>query len=100
MPTRTLEMTDEAAMILDRLLATTRFESESEAVSLAVLLLEENEASMDALVARAVEGYEPAERGEFVEGTAQEVLERSFAQALERWEARQREAGMGADDAA
>lgn len=87
MPTRTLEMTDEAAAILDRLLATTRFESESEAVSLAMLLLEENEASMDAMIRRAVEGYEEAERGEFAEGTGEEAVRRAFREARESWEA-------------
>ena len=99
MPTRNVVLTDQQEEFVAGLVARGRYQNASEAIRRGVRLLEEDEAAADALLARIMVGYEQAERGEFVEGTAQEVLERSFAQAKARWEAKQRDEGV-ADDAA
>lgn len=100
MPTRNVVLTDHLAGVVDGLVASGRYQNASEAIREGVRLLEREEAEMAAFLERIMVGYEQAERGEFVEGTAQEVLDRSFARAKARWEAKQREAGLGADDAA
>ncbi len=95
MPTRNVVLTDHLAGVVDGLVAKGRYQNASEAIREGVRLLEREEAEMEAFLARINEGYEEARRGEFANGTAQEVLERSFARAKARWEARQEE-----DDAA
>ena len=91
MPTRNVVLTDQQEEFVAGLVARGRYQNASEAIRQGVRLLEREEARADALLARIMVGYEQAERGEFVEGTAQEALERAFARAQARWEARQGE---------
>ena len=99
MPTRPPTLTDDDGAFLVGLVANGRFPTPDAALAEAVTLLRADEARADALLARIMVGYEQAERGEFVEGSTEEIFERAFARAAARWEARQRAEGLS-DDAA
>lgn len=95
MPTRNVVLTDHLAAVVDGLVASGRYQNASEAIRQGVRLLEEEEARAEALLKRIMVGYEQAERGEFVEGSTEEVFDRVMARAEARWAGR-----LGEDDAA
>ncbi len=95
MPTRNVVLTDHLAQVVDGLVASGRYQNASEAIREGVRLLEREEAEWRAFLDRINGAYDRAKAGERAEGTAQEALERAFARAKARWEARQ-----GEDDAA
>ncbi len=81
MPTRNVVLTDHQAALLDRLVASGRYQNASEAMREGLRRLEEDEARMEALVARLTEGYQQALDGKLAEGTAEEVINRAFDNA-------------------
>lgn len=88
MPTRNVVLTDHLAGVVDGLVAKGRYQNASEAIREGVRLLEREEAEMEAFLARIRVGYEQAERGEFVEGTAEEIVGSAFERAAADWEAK------------
>jgi antitoxin ParD1/3/4 len=88
MPTRNVVLTDHLAGVVDGLVAKGRYQNASEAIREGVRLLEREEAEMEGFLARIMVGYEQAERGEFVEGSTEEVFGRVMARAEARWAAR------------
>ena len=88
MPTRNVVLTDHLAAVVDGLVASGRYQNASEAIRRGVRLLEEEEARAEALLKRIMVGYEQAERGEFVEGDAEDIVRDAFERAAARWEAK------------
>ena len=87
MPTRNVVLTDHLAAVVDGLVARGRYQNASEAIRRGVRLLEEEEARAEALLKRIMVGYEQAERGEFVEGDAEDIVRDAFERAAAKWEA-------------
>lgn len=81
MPTRNVVLTDQQADLIDRLVASGRFQNASEAMRAGVRLLEDQEASLEELRASLIESLEQAERGEFAEGSGEDAIRRAFAKA-------------------
>lgn len=100
MPTRNVVLTDHLAGVVDGLVASGRYQNASEAIREGVRLLEREEAEWQAFVERINGAHERAMAGERAEGTGQEAVDRAFARAKARWEAKQRKAESGEDDAA
>ena len=86
-----VDLTNEAEEIVAQLMATGRFKSVAEIIRLAVLEglrdLAEISPSIEEILARIMVGYEQVERGEFVEGSTDEVFDRVLARAELRWDA-------------
>ena len=89
MPTRNVVLTDHLAQVVDGLVAKGRYQNASEAIREGVRLLEREEAEMEAFLARINAAYDEAERGDFAEGSTEEVFARVLAHAEGRWKARQ-----------
>ena len=87
MPTRNVVLTDHQSDLIDRLVASGRFQNASEAMRAGLRLLEDEERQAEALVKRIEKGLAEADRGEFVPGSGREVIERAFLEAMERYEA-------------
>lgn len=88
MPTRNVVLTDHQSDLIDRLVASGRFQNASEAMRAGLRLLEDEERQAEALVKRIEQGLAEADRGEFVPGSGHEVIERIFREAGARHEAR------------
>ena len=84
MVTQNVVLTDQQKELIDRLVADGRFQNASEAIRAGVRLLEAEEGALQALRERLSLSVAQAERGEFVEGTPEEI----FARAMERAKAR------------
>jgi antitoxin ParD1/3/4 len=87
MPTRNVVITDHQAAFLEGLVASGRFQNVSEAVRDGLRRLEADEAEFQEQRARILESLAQAERGEFAEGTGEEVFARALARALAAAEA-------------
>ena len=87
MVTQNVVLTDQQKELIDRLVADGRFQNASEAIRAGVRLLEEREEALIALREHLSESIAQAERGEFAEGTGEEVIRRAFARARARYEA-------------
>lgn len=81
MVTRNVVLTDQQSAFLDDLIATGRFQNASEAMRAGLRLLEEQETEWQRVRAGVLEGLEQARRGQFAEGTPEEILEAAFAEA-------------------
>jgi antitoxin ParD1/3/4 len=82
MPTRNVVITDHQAAFLDSLVAEGRYQNVSEAMREGLRALERSEVEFHRIRAGVLEGLAQAERGEFVEGTMDEVFDRALAKAL------------------
>ena len=87
MVTQNVVLTDQQKELIDRLVADGRFQNASEAIRAGVRLLEEREEALIALREHLSESIAQAERGEFAEGTGEEVIRRAFDRARARYEA-------------
>ncbi len=87
MPTRNVMLTDHQAALLDRLVASGRFQNVSEAMRAGLRLLEDDEGKVEALNARLSAGLAEAEHGEFAKGSADEIFDRALTSALDRHDA-------------
>lgn len=81
MPTRNLVLTDGQEELLDRLVASGRYQNASEAMRAGLRLLEREEAEMAALQLRVQQSLREADAGNLASGSGEEAIRRAFAQA-------------------
>jgi antitoxin ParD1/3/4 len=81
MGTRNVVLTDSQSDLVDRLVASGRYQNASEALRAGLRLLEREEAELGALRARLAAGLEQARRGELAEGSGEAAIRRAFAAA-------------------
>lgn len=81
MATRNVVLTDAQSALLERLVASGRYQNASEVLRAGLRLLEREEAELDDLRARLSTGLDEARRGDLSEGTGEEAIRRAFAAA-------------------
>ena len=81
MTTRNVVLTDTQSALVDRLVASGRFQNASEALRAGLRLLEREEAELGALRDRLTIGVEQARSGQFAEGSGEDAVRRAFARA-------------------
>ncbi|WBU59264.1 type II toxin-antitoxin system ParD family antitoxin [Paracoccus albus] len=79
MATRNVVLTDAQSELVDRLVASGRYQNASEALRAGLRLLERNEAEFEDFRPRLVEGLEQARRGDLVPGSCEDAIRRAFA---------------------
>ncbi|MCC5980145.1 MAG: type II toxin-antitoxin system ParD family antitoxin [Oceanicaulis sp.] len=84
MVTRNVVLTDTQTAMLDGLVKSGRYQNVSEAMRAGLRLLEREEAALAALRARLEEGLSQADAGEFMDGSAEDIITRVFADAERR----------------
>lgn len=84
MATRNVVLTETQSDLVDRLIASGRYQNASEALRAGLRLLEREEAEFGALRDRLTTGLEQARRGEMADGTGEEAIRRAFAAARAR----------------
>ena len=84
MATRNVVLTDSQSALVDRLVASGRFQNASEAMRAGLRLLEREEAELGALRARLTEALGQARRGDLAEGSGEEAIRRAFAAGRSR----------------
>ena len=84
MATRNVVLTEAQSDLVDRLVASGRFQNASEALRAGLRLLESEEAATDALRARLQAGLDEARGGQLAEGSGEEAVRRAFAAARAR----------------
>jgi Arc/MetJ-type ribon-helix-helix transcriptional regulator len=87
MGVHSVTLSDDEEAVLGGLVASGEYGDAAEALRAGLAALGRDKAEGDALLARIMVGYEQAERGEFVEGEAEEVVRRAFERAAAEWEA-------------
>jgi antitoxin ParD1/3/4 len=81
MATRNVVLTDTQSDLVDRLVASGRYQNASEALRAGLRLLEREEAEIGALRDRLLSGVEQARSGEFADGNGEDAIRRAFARA-------------------
>lgn len=81
MPTRNVVLTDAQSELVDRLVASGRFQNASEALRAGLRLLEIEDAEREALRTRLHAGVEEARLGALAAGSGEEAIRRAFARA-------------------
>ena len=81
MVTRNVVLTDTQSDLVDRLVASGRFQNASEALRAGLRLLELEEAEFAALRDRLNTGIEQARTGELAEGSGEDAIRRAFSGA-------------------
>lgn len=81
MTTRNVVLTEAQSEMIDRLIASGRYQNASEALRAGLRLLEREEAEMAGIRARLTEGLDQARRGELAEGSGEDAIRRAFATA-------------------
>ena len=81
MATRNVVLTDTQSDLVDRLVATGRYQNASEALRAGLRLLEREESELGALQDRLSAGVEQARTGQFAEGTGEDAIRHAFARA-------------------
>jgi antitoxin ParD1/3/4 len=81
MATRNVVLTDSQSALVDRLVASGRYQNASEALRAGLRLLEREEADLGDLRVRLTTGLEQARRGDLAEGSGEDAIRRSFAAA-------------------
>lgn len=84
MATRNVVLTESQTALVDRLVASGRYQNVSEALRAGLRLLEREETELDELRARLTTGIEQVRRGELALGSGEEAVRRAFASALSR----------------
>lgn len=84
MATRNVVLTDQQESLVNRLVASGRYQNASEALRAGLRLLEAEEAGTAELRARLAEGLRQVEAGELAEGSGAEAVRRAFAKARDR----------------
>ncbi len=81
MATRNVVLTDPQSDLVDRLVASGRYQNASEALRAGLRLLEREESELSALRDRLSLGLGEARRGDLAEGSGEEAIRRAFASA-------------------
>lgn len=81
MATRNVVLTDTQSDLVDRLVASGRYQNASEALRAGLRLLEREEAELGVLRDRLSTGLEQARTGQLAEGTGEDAVRRAFARA-------------------
>jgi antitoxin ParD1/3/4 len=81
MATRNVVLTDAQSDLVDRLIASGRYQNASEALRAGLRLLEREEAELGALREGLSTGIEQARSGNLAEGTGEDAVRRAFARA-------------------
>lgn len=81
MATRNVVLTEAQSGMIDRLVASGRFQNASEAMRAGLRLLETEEAELALLRDRLQTGIEQARTGELAAGSGEDAVRRAFAQA-------------------
>lgn len=81
MPTRNVVLTEAQSGLIDRLVASGRFQNASEAMRAGLRLLEAEEAELALLRDRLQTGIAQARTGELAAGSGEDAVRRAFAQA-------------------
>lgn len=84
MATRNVVLTETQSDLVDRLVASGRYQNASEALRAGLRLLEREEAELGDLRSRLSVGIEQARRGEFADGSGEDAMRRAFALARNR----------------
>ena len=81
MATRNVVLTEAQSGLIDRLVASGRFQNASEAMRAGLRLLETEEAELALLRDRLQTGIDQARTGELAAGSGEDAVRRAFAQA-------------------
>lgn len=81
MTTRNVVLTNTQSELVDRLVASGRYQNASEALRAGLRLLEREEAGFADLRARLSAGLEQTRRGDLAEGSGEDTIRRAFASA-------------------
>lgn len=81
MATRNVVLTDRQSDLIDRLVASGRYQNASEALRAGLRLLEREESEFGELQDRLKVGLEEARRGDLAAGTGEDAVRRAFARA-------------------
>jgi antitoxin ParD1/3/4 len=81
MATRNVVLTDTQSALVDRLVASGRYQNASEALRAGLRLLEREEAEFSELQARLRDGLDQARRGDLAEGSGEDAIRRAFTSA-------------------
>lgn len=88
MPTRNVVLTDQLEVFVGELVEAGRYQNASEVLRDGLRLLEDKiqrrEAELADIQAGVIAGYDQVERGEFAEGSGEEVIERAFKRAVHK----------------
>ncbi len=84
MATRNVVLTDAQSAMIDRLVASGRYQNASEALRAGLRLLEREEDETEILRTRLMLSLEEARRGDLAEGSGEAVIRRAFAAARAR----------------
>ncbi|WP_099828038.1 type II toxin-antitoxin system ParD family antitoxin [Oceaniglobus indicus] len=84
MATRNVVLTDTQSDLVDRLVASGRYQNASEALRAGLRLLEREETELGELRARLTSGLEDARRGDLAEGSGEDAVRRAFAGARKK----------------
>lgn len=78
MATRNVVLTETQSDLVDRLVASGRYQNASEALRAGLRLLEREEAELGDLRARLATGLEQARHGDLAEGNGEDAIRRAF----------------------
>lgn len=84
MVTRNVVLTDTQSDLVDRLVASGRYQNASEALRAGLRLLEREEAELGDLRTRLTRGLDQVRRGDLAEGSGEDAIRRAFAAARAR----------------
>jgi antitoxin ParD1/3/4 len=84
MVTRNVVLTDSQSDLVDRLVASGRYQNASEALRAGLRLLDREEAELGELRARLNVGLDEMRRGDRAEGSGEDAVRRAFAAARAR----------------
>ena len=84
MATRNVVLTETQSDLVDRLVASGRYQNASEALRAGLRLLEREEAELGDLRSRLAIGLEQARQEEFADGNGEDAMRRAFALARNR----------------
>lgn len=84
MATRNVVLTETQSDLVDRLVASGRYQNASEALRAGLRLLEREEAERGELRSRLTAGLAQARRGDLAEGNGEDAIRRAFAAARDR----------------
>lgn len=81
MVTRNVVLTDSQSDLVDRLVASGRYQNASEALRAGLRLLDREETELDELRDRLNVGLDEMRRGDLAEGSGEDAVRRAFARA-------------------